>query len=73
MRIIDSMGTLVVTIVASLFLIIASIVYFGVTLWVVKTASTVFFGTGLEANWAVFSAALMSVGAIVAGALEKKR
>lgn len=72
MRIGETLETLVVTFVASVLLIVLGIIYFGVTLWVVKAASRAFFGPGLEANWAVLSAALMSVGAILAGALEKK-
>lgn len=68
----EGLRSLVVTFVASLLLIILGIVYFGITLWVIKTASTYFFGTGLETNWAVLSAALLSTGAILAGALEKK-
>ena len=69
----DGLEALVITLVASVILIVLSIVYFGVTLWVIKAASDVFFGTGLEANWAVFSATIMATGAIIAGALEKKR
>jgi len=47
-------------------------VYFGITLWIMQAASEIFFGAGLEANWAVLSAAILSTGAILAGALEKK-
>ena len=64
---------LTVTFLASVLLIFLGIVYFGITLWVMKIASNVFFGTGLQANWAVLSAAILSTGAILAGALEKKR
>ena len=68
----EGLRALVVTFVASILLIILGLIYFGITLWIIKAASEVFFGTGLEANWAVLSAALMAVGAILAGALEKK-
>ena len=68
----DILEALVVTLVTSVLLILLGIVYFGVTLWIVKSASNYFFGPGLDANWAVLSAALMSVGAILAGAIEKK-
>ncbi len=61
-----------VSLVAAVALIILGIVFFGVTLWIMKVASDFFFGPGLEANWAVLSAAIMSIGAVVAGALEKK-
>jgi len=68
----EALEVMIVTVVASVLLVGLSIVYFGVTLWVVKTASSYFFGSGLEANWAVISAAIMSVGAVLAGAIEKK-
>ena len=71
--IIEALQALIVTFVASVLLIFLGIVYFGITLWVIKIATNAFFGTGLEVNWAVFSAALLSTGAILAGALEKKR
>jgi hypothetical protein len=64
---------LTVTFVASVLLIVLGIIYMGITLWVIKIASTTFFGSGLDANWAVLSASLLSTGAILAGALEKKR
>lgn len=63
---------LAVTFVAAVLLIFMGIVFFGVTLWIIKSASDWFFGTGLEANWAVLSAAILSTGAIIAGAVEKK-
>ncbi len=68
----EILSAVVLTVVASVVLVAASIVYFGLNLWVIKTASEMFFGPGLDANWAVFSAALLSTGAVLAGALEKK-
>lgn len=61
-----------VSLVASIVMLILGIIYFGIMLWVIKVATTVFFGAGLSADWAVFSAALLATGAILAGALEKK-
>ena len=69
----EALETLVVTAIASILMVLLGIIYFGITLWVVKTASNYFFGPGLEANWAVFSAAILSAGSILAGSLEKKR
>ena len=67
----ESVGSLVVTAVASILLIILGIIYFGVTLFTIKVASELFFGSGLNVNWAVLAAAILSFGAIVAGAIEK--
>jgi len=47
---------IVVTAIASVVLLLLAIIYFGVTLWVIKNASLRFFGVGLEANWAVMAA-----------------
>lgn len=68
----DGIEALLISAIASIVLVVLGIVYFGVILWVIKIASATFFGTGLEANSAVLAAALLSTGAIVAGALEKK-
>jgi hypothetical protein len=70
--ILEGLKAIFVTIIASALLIFLSIIYFGITLWVIKGASNMFFGHGLEANWAVFSSALLATGSILAGALEKK-
>jgi hypothetical protein len=70
--VVEWIKNLVITFVATVLLIVLAIIYFGVTLWVIRAASNVFFGAGLEANWAVFSAALMSAAVVMAGALEKK-
>lgn len=63
--------TLAATVIASAILVLLAIVYLGVSLWIIKAASNWFFGPGLEANWAVLAAALMSVGAILAGAIDR--
>jgi len=68
----EGLKAILVTFIASVLLIILGMIYFGITLWIIKSASNLFFGEGLEADWAVFAAAIMSTGAIVAGALEKK-
>lgn len=66
----EGLKTLLVSVIASVFLIILGIIYFGITLWVIKIASEYFFGPGLDANFAVLSAAILAVGGILAGALD---
>ncbi|MFT4309316.1 MAG: hypothetical protein ACMXYL_02430 [Candidatus Woesearchaeota archaeon] len=68
----EGLSALVVTIIASVMLILLSILYFGLTMWVVKIASEFFFGQAPEANFAVMSAAIIAVGGILAGAIENK-
>ncbi|MEM4598873.1 MAG: hypothetical protein QW400_04270 [Candidatus Diapherotrites archaeon] len=70
--ILGGLSALVVTIIASLMLIILGIVYFGLTLWIINISSKFFFGSVPGADFAVLSAALLATGAIIAGALEKK-
>lgn len=65
----EGIEALVITFVASVLLIILGVIYFGVTLYIIKAASNLFFGKGLEANYAVLSAALLTFGALLAGAL----
>jgi uncharacterized protein (DUF697 family) len=71
-KIFGGLWVVAVALVSSLVSILLGILYFGVTLWVIKTASDFFFGSGIEANWAVLAAALLSTGAILAGAIERK-
>lgn len=68
----EGLSTLVVTIIASVMLILLSVLYFGLTMWVVKIASNFFFGMAPDANYAVLSAAIIAVGGILAGAIENK-
>lgn len=67
----DGIFAILATVAASIMLVALSIVYFGVILWVVKTASKFFFGEGLETNWAVLSAAVLTAGSIIAGSLRR--
>lgn len=71
-KIVSGLWVVVVTLIASLVSILLGMLYFGVTLWVIKTASDFFFGSGIEANWAVLAAAILSTGAVLAGAIERK-
>jgi len=71
-KIFGGLWVVAVALVSSLVSILLGILYFGVTLWVIKTASDFFFGSGIEANWAVLAAAMLSTGAILAGAIERK-
>lgn len=65
-------SVLFVTLVASAMLIVLSVIYFAVTLFTVNAASLVVLGEGLDPNWAVFSAAILSAGAIIASSFERK-
>jgi len=67
----EGMASIILTVIASVFLIILGIIYFGFTLLIIKTASNVFFGLGLQANWAVLAAKILAFGAILARSNRK--
>lgn len=60
---------LVVTVVASFILVLMGIVYFMISLWVVKFSSSLI-GYTIEGNWAVVSAAILVSGIIVGSAIK---
>lgn len=69
----EGMTALLVTIISSALLIILSILYFGITIWIIKIAAQLFYGVTPDVNWAVLGATLLSAGVIISGALEHKR
>jgi len=59
-------------IVASVVLIILGLIYFILFLWIVNTGSSLLGLEGLEANWAVFAAAILSSATILGAAVESR-
>ena len=70
MKIIKQFGNLAVTLIASVALILVSLMYFIITLWIVKAGAAVL-GYTIDGNWAVLSASLISVGSIIGSSLQK--
>ncbi|MBW6518601.1 MAG: hypothetical protein K0A89_08890 [ANME-2 cluster archaeon] len=66
----DSLESTLLVIFASVLLIIVTIIYFGITLMVVKIGSDLFFGPGLDANFAVLAAAILSASGVLGGAFK---
>ena len=64
--------TTVFVIVASVVLIILGLIYFMIFLWIVKTGSSLLGLTGLDANWAVLAAAILTFASIVGSAIESR-
>lgn len=54
-------------------MVVLGLVYFFLTLLIVKVASDVLFDDTLSANMGALSAALVTAAVIISGALEKKR
>ena len=67
----EIMGLLMV-IVVSLILIILSILYFIITLFVIKVAADVVFDNTVDENWAVLASALITMGTLIGGAISRK-
>jgi hypothetical protein len=68
----QSLELFMVTLLAAIMLIILAVIFFGLTLWIIGAASAMFFGSIPDANWAVLSAALLSLGAVLAGAIQSR-
>ena len=61
--------SLLVTVIASLILIAMGIIYFIVTLWIIKF-STGLLGYEPESNWVVLSGAIIVVGVMIGSAIK---
>ncbi len=70
----EFLGVFFLTLLAAIMLIILAVVFFGITLWVIGVGSVMVFDPAtnpLSADYAVLSAAILSFGAILAGALNR--
>jgi len=66
---IKSIESLLVTVIASLILIAMGIVYFIMTLWIIKFSSGLL-GYSPDSNWVVLSAAIIVVGIMIGSAIK---
>ncbi len=68
----EELMAVLMVIVVSLILILLSIVYFIITLFVIKVASDVVFDNAVGEDMAVLAAALITLGTMIGGALSRK-
>jgi hypothetical protein len=61
-------GVLLALILATLIAIVLSIIYFVIALFVIDVAAGIVFDTPLGTDMAVLSAALLTIGTMIAGA-----
>ena len=61
--------SLVVTVIASLILIAMGLIYFILTLWVIKFGSGLM-GYSIDGNWAVLSTAVVVAGILIGSAIK---
>ena len=69
----QKLDVLVVTLIATIMMVILGLIYFILTLVVIKGATNLMFTDNLSANWGALAAALVTMAVIIAGALEKKK
>lgn len=69
----SKLDVLAVTLIATIMMVVLGLIYFFLTLLVVKVATDVLFDDALSASWGAASAALVTAAVILSGALEKKR
>lgn len=68
----EKLGVLVVTLIATIMLVVLALVYFILTLFVMKASANLMFTDNLSADMGVLAAALVTMAVIISGALEKK-
>ena len=61
--------SIIVTVIASLILIAMGIIYFIITLWVIKFSSSLM-GYNPDGNWAVLSTAVIVAGIMIGSAIK---
>ena len=69
----QKLDVLVVTLIATIMLVILGLIYFSLTLLVIKVAANVLFTDDLSASMGALAAALVTGAVMIAGALEKKK
>ncbi len=60
-------GSILTMIGATIVMIILSIIYFTITLFVVKSAANIIFNGGLSGDFGVLAAAIITLGSMVGG------
>ena len=60
------------TILSTLVLFLVGIVYFIITLAIIDISAWVVLGSNLDENWAVLSAAIVTLGSIIGGSLRQR-
>lgn len=72
-NILKGLASLPLTIVTSVLLIFLGIIYFVITLLIVKVSAEIVLGSGLvDPNWVLFSAGLITAASMVGAAIQKE-
>lgn len=68
----EDVYSILMTVVSTLVLIIVGIVYFAITLAIIDVSAWVLLGANLDENWAVISAAIVTLGSMLGGSLRQR-
>jgi hypothetical protein len=63
--------TIMFALLSAAMLIALGLVFFMIYLWIVITGASLLGLTGLDTNWAVFAAAILSAATVVGAAIER--
>jgi len=69
----QKLDVLVVTLIATVMMVILGLIYFALTLLVIKVSANILFTDDLSASMGALAAALVTGAVMIAGALEKKK
>ncbi|MFP4403217.1 MAG: hypothetical protein ACLFPJ_02620 [Candidatus Woesearchaeota archaeon] len=70
MRIVKGIANLSVTIIASLILIFLGIIYFMVTIWMIKIGAGWAGFSNLDGNWVILTTGIVTGAALIGSALQ---
>ena len=71
MRLLKSMGNIIVTVLASFVLILLGIVYFMLTTWMIKIGAQWAGFTNIEGNMVILGACIVTAAAMIGSSLQK--
>lgn len=69
--IIKNVGNLMLTIVASAVLIVLGVVYFMLTIWMIKIGANWAGFTDVQGNWVVLTSGIVTAAAIIGSAIQQ--
>ncbi|MFW6449493.1 MAG: hypothetical protein ACOCZ6_00435 [Nanoarchaeota archaeon] len=71
MGVVRGFANLSVTIVASLVMILLGIIYFMLTVWIIKLGAAWAGFSNVEGNWIVLTSGIVTAAAIIGSAIQK--
>lgn len=68
----EEVKSVAMTVLSTLVLIVVGIIYFAITLAIIDVSAWVLLGANLDENWAVLSAAIITLGSMLGGSLKQR-